>query len=91
LAADNDYLLDSTNDQGEVPLHVAAQHNHLAVAEYLLEAEVDVNEATTSASVHEGYTALHFCAHNNLLEMATLLLEQDGALLFNHPQQPSLA
>ena len=63
--------INSKDDAGKMPLHYAAQHNSVAVAQWLTEHGADVNAEDT-----EGYTPLHYAASRfDGMKMAELLVE----------------
>jgi len=61
---------DTADDYDWTPLQHASYNGHVAVVEYLLEQGCDMNRAGSSY----GFTAFHWAAINNRLEIAQLLL-----------------
>jgi ankyrin repeat protein len=64
-------MINSTDRQGETPLHCAIQLDHGAVAQLLLERGANINQ--TDASDHR--TALYMAVQMNLASMVQLLVE----------------
>ena len=60
-----------TDNNGNTPLHLAAAHNHLAVAQYLLH-EVKCSPRLTNK---EGWNALHLAAKHGNMDILKLLVE----------------
>ena len=66
---------DKTDDAGATPLHFATAAGDGATAEWLLGAK-----ANPAAANSDGNTPLHYAAQSGLLELATALLAQVGAV-----------
>lgn len=66
---DNKVEVNARSNNGDTPLHVAANEGHKDVAELLL-----ANNADVKAKSNGGYTPLYFAAFNGSEDVAELLL-----------------
>ncbi len=69
ILEENPTLLNSKDENGAMPLHVAASRGHRNVAELFIAKGAKIN-----AKDHEGQTPLHHAALNNHRDIAELLL-----------------
>ncbi len=76
LLAKDPSLLDSVNDTGRTPLHLAANRGHLELAAWLIKQGTDVNRRESSYQL----TPLHLAVWGGQLETARLLLKNGADL-----------
>ncbi|PAA92194.1 hypothetical protein BOX15_Mlig008053g1 [Macrostomum lignano] len=67
--------LNARSKDNRTPLIRAAWLNHMDIAKLLLDRHASVNDQEI-----DGFSALHFCAQENLLELAKLLISHDADL-----------
>ena len=81
LADDNDKiklvsaLINQTNNDGNTPLHLAAQYNSQEVAQFLIQ-----NKAYIDSQNTKGNTPLHLAAQYNSQEVAQILIDHDASV-----------
>lgn len=78
----SNFFLLSQSQNGLAPLHLAAQENHVPVAQVLLNAGAYVSPVTRA-----GYTPLHTACHFGQLDMVRFLLELPNAPDINQRTQ----
>jgi len=75
ILQENPTLLNSKDESGAMPLHVAAAKGHRNVAELFIAKGAKIN-----AKDHEGQTPLHHAALNNHMDIAELLISENAKL-----------
>ncbi len=66
-------LINTPNEEGQTPLHLACNEGHLEAAKALLELKADVNSKNRK---RYGVTPLHLAAHSGSSDLVLLLLQR---------------
>ena len=72
----NDAKLDSQDEKGNTPLHLACENGHLNMVKFLLN-----QGALDNAETRQGLTPLQVAAHNNHSELVWWLVRTRPALV----------
>ena len=71
--------VNSKNEYGDAPLHVACRYNYIDIAELLLEKEADINIKNEDCN-----TALHYACEKSYKDIIKLLINTDSINILNN-------